>query len=134
VLIDDERRKDDDAEDFDDIVREMEKIIEDAFRNSSDIQALSKGYTFKVDGKNQVIRQSEGNWEKIDVVEDGDTLYVTVDLPDAIERDIKVRIKQDAVDIRTPDGTTEVPLPFRVEKQFAQTFKNGVLDLVFSRR
>ena len=60
-----------------------------------------------------------------DIIEDENKVYVTVELPDAQEKDIKVRIVKDFLEIRTKNELKEIKLPCNVKKKVRKTFKNG---------
>ncbi|MBC7081180.1 MAG: hypothetical protein H5T44_02905 [Thermoplasmatales archaeon] len=98
----------DEEDEFRKIIKEMEKIFEEVFRDA--------------------IEQFSGE-KNIEINEDDKKIYVTIEL-DASEEDIKVKAYKDAIEIRLKNGWTKrINLPCKINKKIKKTFKNGILDL-----
>ena len=131
MIFDDEKRRREEAEEFEKIVKEMEKIIEEAFRSAFNMQPFVKGFSLRIDESGKAELKEFGKSEETmeDIIEDENKVYVTVELPDAQEKDIKVRIVKDFLEIRTKNELKEIKLPCNVKKKVRKTFKNGILDI-----
>lgn len=115
----DKKRRKKEMEEFEKIVREMEKIIEEAFRSAFNMQPFVKGFSLSVE-----------NFDEEDIIVDGNKLYVTVELPQIKnEKDLKIKVKENVIEIKTPDGTKEIELPYKIKKKIKKTFRNGILDI-----
>ncbi len=130
MIFDDDKRRKKEAEEFERIVREMEKIIEEAFRSAFNMQPFVKGFSIRVDESGRTELKEFGKNDTMeDIIEDGNKLYVTVELPDVDEKDIKVKIIKDFLEIKAGDEFKEIILPCKVKRRIKKTFKNGVLDI-----
>ncbi len=115
----DKKRRKKEMEEFEKIVREMEKIIEEAFRSAFNMQPFVKGFSLSVE-----------NFDEEDIIVDGNKLYVTVELPQIKnEKDLKIKVKENVIEIKTPEGTKEIELPYKIKKKIKKTFRNGILDI-----
>ena len=95
-------------DEFRKIIKEMEKIFEEVFKSAMEF----------AEEKN------------IEVNEDEKKIYITVELPDAREEDIKVKACKNSVEIRLKNGWSKrIDFPCKIKKKINKTFKNGILDL-----
>ncbi len=128
VFDEDKKRKKKEAEEFERIVREMERIIEDAFKTAFNMQPFLGGFSLNLEGE-----ESPGNFEDYgedeDIFEDEQHIYVTLQLPDLEEDEIKVKLKKNALEIKIGDEIREIVLPVRVKRKIKKTFRNGILDI-----
>ncbi|MEM1513617.1 MAG: hypothetical protein QXW78_02660 [Candidatus Thermoplasmatota archaeon] len=98
----------DEEDEFRKIMKEMEKIFEEVFKDVIEQFSLEKNF---------------------EINEDDKKFYVTVEL-DAGEEDIKVKVYKDAIEIRLKNGwAKKIDFPCKIKKKIKKTFKNGVLDL-----
>lgn len=134
MIFDDEKRRKKDAEEFEKIMREMEKIIEDAFKNAFNMQPFVKGFSLKINEEGKPEMEEFGfEDKKTDVFEDENKIYVTVELPEADEKKINVKLKNDILEIVAGDEIKEIKLPSKVKKKFKKSFNNGILDIEFEK-
>lgn len=130
MIFDDEKRRKKDAEEFEKIMREMEKIIEDAFKNAFNMQPFVKGFSLKINEEGEPeIKEFEFEDKKTDIFEDENKVYITVELPEADEKKINVKLRNDIIEIFAGDEIKEIKLPSKVKKRFKKSFKNGILDI-----
>ncbi len=130
MAFDDEKRRKREAEEFEKIVKEMERIIAEAFKNAFNMQPFAKGFSLKIneDGEPE-FEELNFNEKDIDIFEDEKKIYITLELPNADERRIKVKIKNDILQIIAGDEYREIALPVKVKRKVKKTFRNGVLDI-----
>ncbi len=118
IFDDEKRRRKKEAEEFERIVREMERIIEEAFKSAFNMQPFIKGFSLKIDK------------EPVDIIEDESKLYITLELPNIKnEREIKIKAKENFLEIKAGNVLKEIELPCKVKKKMKKTFKNGILDI-----
>ena len=117
MVFDDEKRRKKEAEEFEKIVREMERII-------------AKGFSLKIneDGEPE-FEEINFDEEDIDIFEDEKKIYVTLQLSDVDEKYIKVKIKNNILQIIAGEEYREITLPVKVKRKVKKTFRNGVLDI-----
>ncbi|HDN50825.1 MAG: hypothetical protein DRN21_05130 [Thermoplasmata archaeon] len=134
MIFDDEKQRKKDAEEFERIVREMGKIIEEAFKNTPDLQSFIRGFSLKVGEHEQPLMETMSpERDEADIVADENKLYVTLDMPYASEKNIKIKLKHDILEIKATDEIKTIKLPAKVKKKYRKTFRNGVLDLEFEK-
>lgn len=130
MVFDDEKRRKKEAEEFEKIVREMERIIAEAFKSAFNMQPFAKGFSLKrnEDGEPE-FEELNFDEEDIDILEDEKKIYVTLQLPEVDEKYIKVKIKNNILQIIAGEEYREIPLPVKVKRKVKKTFRNGVLDI-----
>lgn len=132
MLFDDEKRRRKDAEDLEKIVKEMEKIIEDAFKNTSEIfSSTEDDFSLKIDERRAMGLATSPELE--DIIETHDHLFVTIDLPHATEKTLKIKLKNDILEAKYGNTIKEIKLPVKVKRKFTKSFKNGILDFQFEK-
>ena len=133
-MFDDKRKRRDKEDEFDKMVREMQKIIEEVFRNAFEGfgNAFSEGFTvrFSPEGEIKMERiENEKEGDK-DIIEEGNKIYVTLMLPDVDENDIEVKVDGRTLEIIAGDKIRIIDLPSEVKKEgIKKTYNNGVLDI-----
>jgi len=128
VFDEDRKRKKKEAEEFERIVREMERIIEDAFKTAFNMQPFLGGFSLNLEGEESTENFEEYEGDE-DIFEDNQHIYITLQLPDLEEKDIKVRLRKNAVEIKVGDEIREIILPTKVKRKIKKTFRNGILDI-----
>lgn len=136
MVFDDKKKKKKETEEFEKIVREMEKIIEDAFKSAFNMQPFIKGFSLRIneDGLPEIEEFGIEKEEEADIIEDNDKIYVTIELPNANEKDIKMEIDGNILKISYKSGVKEIKLPSKINpKEIKKTYKNGILDIEFKK-
>ena len=132
-MFDDKRRRRD-KEEFDKMVKEMQKIIEEVFRSAFEGfgNAFAEGFSVKFSPEGEIKmerieREDEGDK---DIIEDGNKIYVTLRLPDIDEDSLDIKIVDGDLEIITGDRIRIIELPAPVnENKIKAIYKNGVLDI-----
>jgi len=124
---DKDKRKKKEAEEFERIVREMERIIEDAFKTAFNMQPFLGGFSINMEREDEGFE--EGYEEDEDIFEDEDKIYITMEIPELEEEDIKVKVKKDMLEIKMGDEIREIVLPVKVRRKIKKSFRNGILDI-----
>jgi len=132
-MFDDKRRRRD-KEEFDKMVREMQKIIEEVFRSAFEGfgNAFAEGFSVKFSPEGEIKmerieREDEGDK---DIIEDGNKIYVTLRLPDIDEDSLDIKIVDGDLEIIAGDRIRIIELPAPVnENKIKAIYKNGVLDI-----
>jgi HSP20 family molecular chaperone IbpA len=75
----------------------------------------------------------EYNTDQEDIFEDPYHIYITLALPTANEKDIKIKIKNDILEIKTGMDIKEIQLPAKVKKKLKKTYRNGILDIELTK-
>jgi len=133
-MFDDKRRRRDKEEEFDKMVREMQKIIEEVFRNAFEGfgNAFAEGFSVKFSPEGEIKMErieKEKDVDK-DIIEDRDRIYVTLRLPDIDENEIDIKVVDKTLEIIAGDRIRIIDLPARVNKEkIKKIYKNGVLDI-----
>jgi len=127
VFDEDKKRKKKEAEEFERIVREMERIIEDAFKTAFNMQPFLGGFSINMEREEENFE--EGYEEDEDIFEDDERIYITIQVPELEEDDIKVKLRRNMLEIRMGDEIREVVLPTKVKRKIKKTFRNGILDI-----
>ncbi|HEC77408.1 MAG TPA: hypothetical protein ENI33_09185 [Thermoplasmatales archaeon] len=130
MIFDDDKKRRKDAEEFEKIMREMEKIIEDAFRNAFNMQPFVKGFSLKIneEGEPEIEEFGIGD-KKTDIFEDENKVYITLELPETDENKVKVKLRNDIIEIVAGEEIKEIKLPSKVKRKFKKSFNNGILDI-----
>ncbi len=127
-MFDDNKRKKDDE--FDKMIREMQKIIEEVFKNAFGFENIfTEGFSarFTPEGEIKIIGKEEPNK---DIIEEGNKIYVTIELPNVDEKKLKVKAKDKKIEIMAGDEIKIIELPAKVKaRSMRKAFKNGVLDI-----
>jgi HSP20 family protein len=148
-----------DDEEFERIFREMERIMERAFRFPFNRMKPGKsfvhGFSIHIgpDGKphiqefgNRPLRISTGEPEisekrepLTDVIEGDEEVSVTVEIPGVEREDINLKVKEDSleIDVDTPERKYHKLVEFSCEvkpKTTKATYKNGILDVTIKRK
>ena len=146
-------------DDFERMFREMERMMERAFRFPMDKMEPGKSFVhgFSVrlgpDGRPQIqefgnhhvtsdkgeATISEEREPLTDVIECDEEVSVTVELPGVEKKDIDLRAtKKDLeIDVKTPQRKYHKIVPFNVEvkpETTKATYKNGILDVSIQRK
>ncbi len=124
---DKDKRKKKEAEEFERIVREMERIIEDAFKTAFNMQPFLGGFSINMEREDEGFE--EGYEEDEDIFEDENKIYITMEIPELEEEDIKVKVKKDMLEIKMGDEIREIVLPVKVRRKIKKSFRNGILDI-----
>jgi HSP20 family protein len=132
---------------FDEMRERMERIMSHSFDEVGEGKPFVWGYSFRVgpDGQPefrqfgdtnalQPWREETGREPMTDVMDRGDSVSVTVELPGVGKNDIDLRTTSDRLTIRvdTPERQyhKEIDLHTTVDpKSVRATYKNGVLDI-----
>lgn len=129
MIFDDKRRKKREEE-FEKIIKEMEKLIEEAFKSAFDMQPFIRGFSLKVDEKGRTEIEEFEKDKGIDIVEDDKKIYITIETPDIKEREIKIKVNNDFLEIRGKNYYKEIKLPYKVNpKKIKKSYKNRILDI-----
>ncbi|KAA0003014.1 MAG: hypothetical protein FE044_02120 [Thermoplasmata archaeon] len=133
-MFDDKRRRRDKEEEFDKMVREMQKIIEEVFRNAFEGfgNAFAEGFSvkFSPEGEIKMERIEKEKDADKDIIEDRDRIYVTLRLPDIDENEIDIKVVDKTLEIIAGDRIRIIDLPARVnQEKVKKIYKNGVLDI-----
>ena len=133
-MFDDKRRRKDKEDEFDKMVREMQKIIEEVFKNAFEGfgNAFAQGFSVKFtpEGEIKMERIEEEKEADKDIIEDKDKIYVTIRLPDIDEDDLDIKVDGKTLEIIAGDRIRIIDLPSRVNKKnVKKVYKNGVLDI-----
>ncbi|MCD6473667.1 MAG: Hsp20/alpha crystallin family protein [Thermoplasmata archaeon] len=132
-MFDDKRRRRD-KEEFDKMVKEMQKIIEEVFRSAFEGfgNAFAEGFSVKFSPEGEIKmerieREDEGDK---DIIEDGNKIYVTLRLPDIDEDSLDIKIVDGNLEIIAGDRIRIIELPSPVKgDKIKAIYKNGVLDI-----
>lgn len=132
-MFDDKRRRRD-KEEFDKMVREMQKIIEEVFRSAFEGfgNAFAEGFSVKFSPEGEIKMERIGREDEgdKDIIEDDDKIYVTLRLPDIDENSLDIKIVDGDLEIITGDRIRIIELPAPVnENKIKAIYKNGVLDI-----
>jgi HSP20 family molecular chaperone IbpA len=132
-MFDDKRRRRD-KEEFDKMVREMQKIIEEVFRSAFEGfgNAFAEGFSVKFSPEGEIKMERIGREDEgdKDIIEDDDKIYVTLRLPDIDEDSLDIKIVDGDLEIITGDRIRIIELPAPVnENKIKAIYKNGVLDI-----
>jgi len=132
-MFDDKRRRRD-KEEFDKMVKEMQKIIEEVFRNAFEGfgNAFAEGFSvkFSPEGEIKMERIEKEKEADKDVIEDENKIYVTLRLPDIDEDELDIKVDDDTLQIIAGDRIRIIELPARVNREkVKKIYKNGVLDI-----
>ena len=135
MIFDDEKRRKKESEEFEKIVREMKKIIEDSFKSAFDTKPFMKGFSsLQMDEKGEIdIGELNHKIENEDIFEDESNIYVTLELPRANEKDIKIKLSDDNLLIKTDYEVKEIILPSKVKRKIKKSFRNGILDIELNK-
>jgi len=133
-MFDDKRRRRDKEEEFDKMVREMQKIIEEVFRNAFEGfgNAFAEGFSVKFSPEGEIKMERIEREKDVDkdIIEDRDRIYVTLRLPDIDENEIDIKVVDKTLEIIAGDRIRIIDLPARVNKEkIKKIYKNGVLDI-----
>lgn len=130
MIFDDKRKRRKEEEEFEKIIKEMEKLIEEAFKSAFNMQPFVRGFSLKVDEKGRAEIEEFGEDEGIDIVEDDKKIYITLETPDIKEREIKIKVNNDFLEIRGKNYYKEIKLPCKVNpRKIKKSFKNRILDI-----
>ncbi len=132
-MFDDKRRRRD-KEEFDKMVREMQKIIEEVFRSAFEGfgNAFAEGFSVKFSPEGEIKMERIGREDEgdKDIIEDEDKIYVTLRLPDIDEDSLDIKIVDGDLEIIAGDRIRIIELPAPVnENKIKAIYKNGVLDI-----
>ncbi|MCD6222483.1 MAG: Hsp20/alpha crystallin family protein [Thermoplasmata archaeon] len=132
-MFDDKRRRRD-KEEFDKMVREMQKIIEEVFRSAFEGfgNAFAEGFSVKFSPEGEIKMERIGREDEgdKDIIEDDDKIYVTLRLPDIDENSLDIKIVDGDLEIIAGDRIRIIELPAPVnENKIKAIYKNGVLDI-----
>lgn len=132
-MFDDKRRRRD-KEEFDKMVREMQKIIEEVFRSTFEGfgNAFAEGFSVKFSPEGEIKMERIGREDEgdKDIIEDEDKIYVTLRLPDIDEDSLDIKIVDGDLEIIAGDRIRIIELPAPVnENKIKAIYKNGVLDI-----
>ncbi len=132
-MFDDKRRRRD-KEEFDKMVREMQKIIEEVFRSAFEGfgNAFAEGFSVKFSPEGEIKMERIGREDEgdKDIIEDDDKIYVTLRLPDIDEDSLDIKIVDGDLEIIAGDRIRIIELPAPVnENKIKAIYKNGVLDI-----
>jgi len=125
VFDEDKKRKKKEAEEFERIVREMERIIENAFKTAFNMQPFLGGFSINMEREEDIDEHEENE----DIFEDEEKIYITIQVPELEEDDVRVRVKKDILEIKLGDEIREIVLPVRVKRKIKKSFRNGILDI-----
>lgn len=138
---------------FEDMRRRMEKVFSGSLKDLETGKPFVWGYSFRMgpDGKPEFRQFGDTDvlkpWSTesprreplTDVIERGDSLSITVELP-GVEKDqidLRATPKELTISVEHPDRPyfKEVDLPAAVDPDSVEaTFKNGVLDITLRKR
>ncbi len=149
----DKKKKDFDEfiedEEFEKILREMEKIVGDAFNTALDgwesEKSSAKRFSIKMnsDGKvkldeiNNALSESDEYYgsRSADVIENKDSVSVTIEVPDANKEDIVIEVSDDEIEVQDNIYNRRIKLPSEVKPETTKaTYKNGVLDVEIKKK
>jgi len=133
-MFDDKRKRRDKEDEFDKMVREMQKIIEEVFRNAFEGfgNAFAEGFSvkFSPEGEIKMEKIEKEKETDRDIIEDDKHIYVTIRLPDIDEEDIEIKVIDTTLEIIAGDKIRIIDLPARVNKEkVKKIYKNGILDI-----
>jgi len=133
-MFDDKRKKRDRDDEFDKMVREMQKIIEEVLRNAFEGlgNAFAEGFSvkFSPEGEIKMERIEKEKESDKEIIEEGNKIYVTLLLPDAKEEEIDIKVDETTLEIIAGDKIRIIDLPSHVNKEkIKKAYKNGVLDI-----
>ena len=132
-MFDDKRRRRD-KEEFDKMVKEMQKITEEVFRSAFEGfgNAFAEGFSVKFSPEGEIKMERIGREDEgdKDIIEDEDKIYVTLRLPDIDENSLDIKIVDGDLEIIAGDRIRIIELPAPVnENKIKAIYKNGVLDI-----
>ncbi|MFQ6012097.1 MAG: archaeal heat shock protein Hsp20 [Thermoplasmata archaeon] len=137
---------------FDQMRERMERIMSRSFDDLAGEKPFVWGYSFRVgpDGKPEFRQFGDTNvlrpWNDVagrepmtDVMDRGDSLSITVELPGVEKEDVELRTTSNRLTIRVdvPERQyhKEIDLDASVDPQSVQaTYRNGVLDITLKKR
>jgi HSP20 family protein len=146
-----------DPGEFDKMFREMHRNLMDAMRSGSGIEPgkpFVSGFSFKLGPDGRPIIENFGNRPQrvpgglarisderepvTDVVEEGDRIAVTMEIPGVDKSEIRLNAREDTLEISVDSERRKyhkiVRLPAAVKPSSAKaTYKNGVLDVSMER-
>ncbi len=146
-----------DRGEFDRMFREIQKAMFDAMKSGSGVEPgkpFVTGFSFKMgpDGKPHIEnfgnrpRRSQGGLPVIsderepltDIIEDEDTIAITMEIPGVDKRDIKLSARVDALEVSVDTDRRKyhkiLRLPGKVRPETTKaTYNNGVLDVTIER-
>ncbi len=120
----------------DDVFRNLARVMEELLSNfSTDQPARFIGCTIISGPGNEpkFIRTDEDNDNEInyEVVNDRKCIYITAELPPAIESEAYAEIMAECVRIFAGDMKTEIPLECRVvAEESTYSVRNGLIDII----
>jgi len=136
-------------EEFEKILREMEKIVGDAFNTALDRweseKSSAKRFSIKTDsdGKVRIDKISDSIlWTNeyqgdvpADIIEDKGYISVTIEIPTANKEDILIEVSDDKIEIQDNMYSRRIKLPSKVKPETTKaTYKNGVLDVEIKKK
>jgi len=141
-----DKREDEDSDrfipdnEFEKILREMEKIVGSAFKTSVDDWNNKTDNGIHSQNDPQYYRAPVSEVKKEgDIIEDDTHIYVTLELPDAKKEDILLEVSGRSLEIHV-DSTSSpyyknIDIPSEVKPDTAKaTYKNGVLDIEIRKK
>ncbi|MCD6330837.1 MAG: Hsp20/alpha crystallin family protein [Thermoplasmata archaeon] len=130
-MFDDKKKKKDDKDEFEKLFKEMEKFIEDVFKNAFNMQPFVKGYSVRIneDGVPE-IKEIGGKDENEEIMEDEKKIYVTLEIPEIDEKEIEINAKNNVLEIKAGDFAKKIELPSKVNSEkIVKSYRNGILDI-----
>jgi len=130
-MFDDKKKKKDDKDEFEKLFKEMEKFIEDVFKNAFNMQPFVKGYSVRIneDGIPE-IKEIGGKDENEEIMEDEKKIYVTLEIPEIDEKEIEINAKNNVLEIKAGDFAKKIELPSKVNSEkIVKSYRNGILDI-----
>jgi HSP20 family protein len=146
-----------DPNEFDRMFRDMHRNVLDAMKSGSGIEPgkpFVAGFSFKMGPDGRPIIENFGNRPQrvpggiakmsderepvTDVVDEGDKIAVTMEIPGVDKSEIRLQARDDALEVSVDSERRKyhkiVRLPATVKPQSAKaTYKNGVLDVTMER-
>ena len=130
-MFDDKKKKKDDKDEFEKLFKEMEKFIEDVFKNAFNMQPFVKGYSVRIneDGVPE-IKEIGGKDENEEIMEDEKKIYVTLEIPEIDEKEIEINAENNVLEIKAGDFAKKIELPSKVNSEkIVKSYRNGILDI-----
>lgn len=131
-MFDDKKKKKDDIDEFEKLFKEMEKFIEDVFKNAFNMQPFVKGFSLRIneDGVPEIKEIGSKDNENEEIMEDEKKIYVTLEIPEADEKEIEIKAKGNILEIRAGNFAKKIELPAKVNsKKIVKSYRNGILDI-----
>ena len=118
--------RDDPRDPFDELFRELERMMNQMMRGSTDFQIGTAG------------EAGFGNDTHIDIHDQGEEIRVIADLPGVVKEDIRLKCDGRLLTISAESDhrnyDERIELPGAVDESSAQaSYNNGVLEVVFER-